>query len=144
MIWCVAPGLGAINSPNGGKVNWSKGGWLGHGMSWAGRPGPTSAQLAAFFAWCWFPSLLESFLICMWALAISFSSDWMKLLVPQYSVVSWMGPRSFSSSRVWSLGFLESCLLHFLIVPSFKVLSWGAWWTYTGSVSFNTKILHEH
>jgi hypothetical protein len=37
-----------------------------------------------------------------------------ELLTPQGSTLFWLGPRSFSSSRVWSLGFLESCLLHFM------------------------------
>jgi hypothetical protein len=54
-------------------------------MGWAGRPGPTSAQLAASFARCRFPSLLESPLISMWALVVNFSSDWTKLLVLQDS-----------------------------------------------------------
>jgi hypothetical protein len=31
----------------------------------------------------------------MWAFVISFSSDWMKLFVPQDSTVFWLGPRSF-------------------------------------------------
>jgi hypothetical protein len=36
----------------------------------------------------------------------------MKLIVPQDSTLFWLGPRSLSSSRVRSLGFLESSLLH--------------------------------
>jgi hypothetical protein len=48
----------------------------------------------------------------MWALVVSFSLSWTKLLVSQDSALFWLGPRSLSSSRVWSLGFLESCLLH--------------------------------
>jgi hypothetical protein len=87
---------------------------LGLEMGWAYRPGHISAQPTASFAQCWFLSLLQSSLICMWALVITFSTDWMKLLVPQDSAVLWLGPRSFSSSRVSSLGFLESCLLHYL------------------------------
>jgi hypothetical protein len=111
MSLCVAPDLGTINSPNGGYV---KGGRLGPEMGWAARPwpGPTSAQPTACFAWCCFPSLLESSPFYMWALVVSFSSDWMKLLVLLDSTLFCLGPQSFSSSQVWSLGFLESCLLH--------------------------------
>jgi hypothetical protein len=82
--------------------------------AWADQPGPTSTQPVASFARCRSPSLLESSLICMWALVISVSSDWMKLLAPQDSVVFSLGPQSFCSSRVWSLVFLESCLLYCL------------------------------
>jgi hypothetical protein len=76
------------------------------------RPGPTLAQLPASFTWCRFPSLLYPSPFCMWALVVSFSPSWTKLLVLQDSTLFWVGPRSLSSSRVWSLGFLESCLLH--------------------------------
>jgi hypothetical protein len=79
---------------------------------WADRPGPTSAQLPAFFAWRRFPSLLDPSPFCMWALVISFSPSWTKLLVPQDLALFWVGPRSLSFSRVCSLGFLESSLLH--------------------------------
>jgi hypothetical protein len=48
----------------------------------------------------------------MWALVVSFSLSWAKLLVSQDSTLFWLGPQSLSSSRVWSLGFLESSLLH--------------------------------
>jgi hypothetical protein len=50
----------------------------------------------------------------MWALVVSFSPNWTKLLVSQDSVLFWLGPQSFPSSRVGSLGFLESCSLHCL------------------------------
>jgi hypothetical protein len=33
---------------------------MGSGLGWAGRPGPIQAQLAASFAWCRFPSLLDA------------------------------------------------------------------------------------
>jgi hypothetical protein len=79
--------------------------------AWADRPGPISAQSAAYFARCWFPSLLDPSPLCMWALVVSFSPSWTKLLVRQDSALFWLGPQSLSSSRVWSLGFLESSLL---------------------------------
>jgi hypothetical protein len=41
------------------EVSRSKGGRLGPEMVWASRPGPISAQFAASFAWCCFPSLLD-------------------------------------------------------------------------------------
>jgi hypothetical protein len=55
--------------------------WLGQrgvtdpGMGWADQSGPISAQSAASFARCWFPSLLDPYPFCMWALVISFSSS---------------------------------------------------------------------
>jgi hypothetical protein len=79
-----------------------------------GRPGPISAQSVASFARRWFLSLLDPSPFCMWALVVSFSLSWTKLLAPQDSTLSWVGPWSLSSSRVWSMGFLESCLLHCL------------------------------
>jgi hypothetical protein len=81
-------------------------------MGRAGRPGPTSAQLPASFTWRRFPSLLDPSPFSMWALVVSFSPSWTKLLVPQDSTLFWLGPWSLSSSRVRSLGFLESSLLH--------------------------------
>jgi hypothetical protein len=48
----------------------------------------------------------------MWALVVSFSLSWTKLLVLQDATLFWLGPRSLSSSRVRSLGLLESSLLH--------------------------------
>jgi hypothetical protein len=48
----------------------------------------------------------------MWALIVIFSPSWMKLLVSQDSALFRLGPRSLSSTRVRSLGFLESSLLH--------------------------------
>jgi hypothetical protein len=114
MNWCVSLGLGAINCPNGARskkeLTWPRNG-LGR-PTWADRPGPTSAQLAASFSRCWFPSLLDPSHFSMWALAVSFTPNWMKLLVLQDSALFWLGPQSFPSSRVLSLGFLESCLLH--------------------------------
>jgi hypothetical protein len=80
--------------------------------AWADRPRPISAQSAASFARCRFPSLLDPSPFCMWALVVSFPPNWMKLLVPQDSTLFWLGPQSLSSSRFRSLGFLESCLLH--------------------------------
>jgi hypothetical protein len=80
--------------------------------AWADRPGPTSAQLPASFAWRRFPSLLDHSPFCMWALVVSCSPSWMKLLVSQDSVLFRLGPRNLSYSRVRSLGFLESSLLH--------------------------------
>jgi hypothetical protein len=80
--------------------------------AWANRPGPTSAQLPASFAWCRFTSLLDPSPFCMWAIVVNFSPSWTKLLVPQDSALFWVGPRSLSSSRVRSLGFLESSLLY--------------------------------
>jgi hypothetical protein len=80
--------------------------------AWADRPRPISAQSATSFARRWFPSLLDPSPFCMWALVVSFSLSWTKLLVLQDSTLFCLGPRSLSSSRVWSLGFLESCLLH--------------------------------
>jgi hypothetical protein len=60
------------------------------------------------------PESSRSSPFCMWALVVSFSPSWTKLLVLQDSAIFWLGPRSLSSSRVWSLGFLESCLLHYM------------------------------
>jgi hypothetical protein len=82
--------------------------------AWADRPGPTSAQSAASFARRCFPSLLDPSAFYMWALVVSFSLNWTKLLISQDSALFWLGPRSFPSSRVGSLGFLESCSLHCL------------------------------
>jgi hypothetical protein len=90
----------------------SKGEATGPGMGQADRPGPTSAQLPASFAWCELPSLLDPSPFCMWALVVSFSPSWTKLLVSQDSTLFRLGPWSLSSSRVRSLGFLESSLLH--------------------------------
>jgi hypothetical protein len=81
-------------------------------LAWADRPGPTSALSTPSFALCRFSSLLDPSPFCMWALVVSFSQSWMKLLVSQDSTHFWLGPRSLSSSRVRSLGFLESCLLY--------------------------------
>jgi hypothetical protein len=81
-------------------------------LAWADRPGPTSAQLPASFAWRRFPGLLDPSPFCMWAFVVSFSLSWTKLLIPQDSTLFWVGPQSLSSSRVWSLGFLELSLLH--------------------------------
>jgi hypothetical protein len=92
----------------------SKGRRLSLGMGRADRPGPTPAQLPASFTWRRFPSLLDPPPFCMWALVVSFSSSWMKLLVLHDSTLFWLGPRSLSSSRVRSLGFLESSLLHYM------------------------------
>jgi hypothetical protein len=82
---------------------------IGLGPPW---PGPTPAQLHASFAWRQFPSLLDPSPFCMWALVVSFSLSWTKLLAPQDSALFRLGPQSLSSSRVRSLGFLESSLLH--------------------------------
>jgi hypothetical protein len=94
----------------------SKGGdWAQNGPgrpAWADHPGPTSAQSAPSFALRRFLSLLDPSPFCMWDLVVSFSPSWMKLLVSQDLALFWLGPRSLSSSRVRSLGFLESCLLH--------------------------------
>jgi hypothetical protein len=65
-----------------------------------------------YFALCRFPGLLDPSPFCMWALVVSLSLSWTKLLVSQDSTLFWLGPRSLSSSRVRSLGFLESSLLH--------------------------------
>jgi hypothetical protein len=92
----------------------SKGGRLGLETCWADRPGPISAQFVASFARCCFPSLLDPSPFCMWALVVSFSPNWTKPLISQDSALFWLGPRSFPSSRVGSLGFLESCSLHCL------------------------------
>jgi hypothetical protein len=86
------------------------------------RPGPISAQPTASFVRCRFSSLLDPSPFCTWALVVSFSPNWMKLLVPQDSTLFWLGPRSFSSSQVWSLGFLESCSLHCLTCTGLKGL----------------------
>jgi hypothetical protein len=68
-------------------------------------------------------SVPESSLICMWDLAVSFSSDWMKLLVTQDSQFSDWFLRVFhllgfgpwvSWSNVYFIAWL---------VPGFKVLS---------------------
>jgi hypothetical protein len=83
-------------------------------MGQADRPEPTPAQLPASFVWRRFPSLLDPFPFCMWALVVSFSPSWTKLLVPQDSALFWLGPRSLSSSRVRSLGILDSSLLHYM------------------------------
>jgi hypothetical protein len=81
-------------------------------LAWADRPGPASAQFLASFVCRRFPSLLDPSPFCMWALVVSFSSSWTKLLVSQDSTLFWLGPRSLSSSRVRSLGFLKSSVLH--------------------------------
>jgi hypothetical protein len=54
---------------------WAPATQLGLEVGWAGWPGPTSAQPAASFARCCFPSLLESSPNCMGALVVSFFSD---------------------------------------------------------------------
>jgi hypothetical protein len=78
-----------------------------------GRPAwAHPAQLPASFVWRRFSSLLDPSPFCIWARVVSFSPSWTKLLVPQDSTLFWLGPRSLSSSQVWSLGFLESSLLH--------------------------------
>jgi hypothetical protein len=81
-------------------------------LAWADRLGPISAQSMASFARCCFPSLLDPSPFCMWTLVVSFSPNWTKLLISQDSTLFWLGPQSFPSSRVGSLGFLESSLLH--------------------------------
>jgi hypothetical protein len=58
------------------------------------------------------PLSSRSFPFCMWAVVVNFTPSWTKLLVPQDSALFRLGPRSLSSSRVRSLGFLESSLLH--------------------------------
>jgi hypothetical protein len=80
--------------------------------AWADWPGPTSAQLPASFVWRRFPGLLDPSPFFMWALVVSFSPSWTKLLVSQDSTLFRLGPQSLSSSRVRSLGFLETSLLH--------------------------------
>jgi hypothetical protein len=87
-------------------------------MGWADRPGPIPTQSVASFTRCWFPSLLDPSPFCMWALVVSFSPSWTKLLVSQDPALFWLGPRSLSSSRVWSPAFLESCLLHCMTCTS--------------------------
>jgi hypothetical protein len=91
------------------RIGPSGGDWA---LEWADRPGPIPAQLPASFALRRFPSLLKPSPFCIWALVISFSPSWTKLLVSQDSTLFWLGPRSLSSSWVRSLGFLESSLLH--------------------------------
>jgi hypothetical protein len=98
------------------------GGGLGPRMGRVDWPGPSTAQLPASFAWRRFPSLLDPFPFCMWTLVVSFSPTWTKLLVLQDSALFWLGPRSLSSSRVWSLGFLESSLLHCMTCTGFQGL----------------------
>jgi hypothetical protein len=95
----------------------SKGRRLGPGMDRAGRPGPSGLgpprpSPSPSFAWCQFPSLLDRSHFCMWALVVSFSLSWTKLLVPHDSTLFWLGPRNLSSSQIRSLGFLESSFLH--------------------------------
>jgi hypothetical protein len=80
----MALGLGAINSPNGGLVKGGSTG-LGNGL---GRPawahfGPVNGLLCLVLL----PESSRAFPFCMWSLVVSFSSDRMKLLVPQDSVV---------------------------------------------------------
>jgi hypothetical protein len=58
------------------------------------------------------PKSSRSFPFCMWALVISFSPSWTKLLVSQDSTLFRLGTWSLSSSHVRYLGFLESSLLH--------------------------------
>jgi hypothetical protein len=60
------------------------------------------------------PEYSRSFPFCMWALVVSFSPNCTMLLISQDLALFWLGPRSFPSSRVRSLGFLESCSLHCL------------------------------
>jgi hypothetical protein len=54
------------------------------------------------------------------------------------------GPQSFPSSQVGPWAFWSH--VHFItwLVPGFKVLSRGAWWTLPGSLAFNAKFLHKH
>jgi hypothetical protein len=92
---------------------------LGLVMGRAGRPGPTG--LGSPRPSCLPPSCSVGFYI--WALVVIFSPSWTKLLVPQDSTFFGLGPRSFSSSRVRSMGFLKSSLLHCMTFPGFKVLS---------------------
>jgi hypothetical protein len=84
-------------------------------MGRAGRPGLTG--LGPPWPSCLHPSrgvpsLLDPSPFCMWVLIVSFSPSWTKLLVPQDSALFRLGPWSLSSSRVRSMGFLESSLLH--------------------------------
>jgi hypothetical protein len=111
--------------------------------AWADRLGPTSAQLPACFVWHRFPSLLDPSPFCMWALVVSFTPSWMKLLVSQDLALFWLGPRSLSSSRVRSLGFLESSLLHCMTCIGFKVLSRCSM-NLSRKSCFNVKTLHKH
>jgi hypothetical protein len=48
--------------------------------AWVDQPGPISAWSTASFAQCRFPSLLDPSPFYMWALVVSFSPNWMKLL----------------------------------------------------------------
>jgi hypothetical protein len=125
--------------------------WNGPGRpAWADRPGPTSAQLPASFAWRRFPSLLDPSPFYMWALVVSFSPSWTKLLVPQDLALFRIGPRSLSSSRVRSLGFLESSLLYCMTciglqglvkVPDELILEVML---STSKPCINTKLQHQH
>jgi hypothetical protein len=74
--------------------------------TWADRPGPTSAQFVASFAQCFFPSLLDPPLFCMWALVVSFCPNWTKLLVSQDSTFFLARSSEFSIFSGWVLGIL--------------------------------------
>jgi hypothetical protein len=146
MDWCVALGLGTINSPNGGYV---KEGWLGPGVGWAGRPGPTGLGWPQ-------PSRLPPL--------PGVSSRVFSILPPSacgpLSSVSLRVGRSSLSRKIRHFSGLVLRVCHLLgfgpwaswsqvcfiawLVPGFKVLSWGAWWTYPRSHFFSAKTLHKH
>jgi hypothetical protein len=75
-------------------------------MEWAGptglgrpawaHPGPVACLLRVASV----PESSRSSPFCMWALVVSFSPSWTKLLVSQDSTLFRIGPRSLSSSRV--------------------------------------------
>jgi hypothetical protein len=84
---------------------------LGPKVGWTGWPGPSWAHFGpsrSLLWWCCFPSLLECSPICMWALDVSFSAVYMKLLVLQDAAFS-----------VWVLGVFR---LHRLVLGLLGVM----------------------
>jgi hypothetical protein len=93
-----------------GGPTWPRNG-LGR-LTWADRSGPISAKSAASFARCCFLSLVDPSPFCMWALVVSFSTNWMKLLVPQDSALfDWvLRVCHFFGLGPWALGVVFTSL----------------------------------
>jgi hypothetical protein len=99
---------------------------------WSGLVQPALAHVGPardLLWWCCFPSLLECSPFCMWALDVSFSTIYMKLLVPQDSTFS-----------VWVLGVFR---LHGLVLGLLGVMFSSLFDLYSASRSCH-EVLDEH
>jgi hypothetical protein len=139
--WCVAPGLGAINSLNDDKVKGGPTGpWSGLGRSAWAHFGPTRGLLRLVLL----PEPSRVF-------SLLHVGPWRQFLrgldeapCPARFSIFCPGPQSFPSSQVGP--WVSWSHVHFIVwlVPGFEVLSQGAGWTSPGSLAFNTKFLHKH